>query len=104
MAERNGNGFLWFLLGLGVGAAVGVLYAPRPGRETREALLKGAEEGRDKVMDRARQAREQANQWVEKGREILKHQKEQIRSAVDAGRQAYREATTEGETGPGKNL
>lgn len=103
MAERDSNTFLWFLLGLGVGAAVGVLYAPRPGRETREAILKGAEEGREKVKERARQAREQATQWVEKGREILKQQKEQLRSAVDAGRQAYHEAT-EGEPGSGKNL
>ncbi len=102
MADRDGNSFLWFLLGLGVGAAVGVLYAPRPGRETREAIMKGAEEGRDKVVERARQAREQANQWVEKGRELLKQQKDQFRSAVEAGRQAYHEATTEG---PGeKNL
>ncbi len=102
MAERNSNTFLWFLLGLGVGAVVGVLYAPRPGRETREAILRGAEGGREKVVSRARQAREQANQWVEKGREILKQQKDQLRSAVEAGRQAYHQATSEGE--PGKNL
>src|SRR5512142_2299328 len=99
MADKNGNSFLWFLLGLGVGAAVGVLYAPRPGRETRDAILRGAEEGRDKVMERARQAREQANVLVEKGREILKQQKEHLRSAGDAFRQAYKDATTEGEPG-----
>ncbi len=102
MAERNGNNFLWFLLGLGVGAAVGVLYAPRAGRETREAIMRTAEESRDKVKERARQAREQATHWVEKGKDMLRQQKDQFRSAVDAGRQAYREATTEGE--PGKNL
>jgi gas vesicle protein len=103
MAERNGNSFLWFLLGLGVGAAVGVLYAPRSGRETREAILRGAEEGGEKVKERARQVREQASQWVDKGRDILKQQKEQLRSAVEAGRQAYHEAT-EGEAGSAKNL
>ncbi len=102
MSDRNGNGFLFFLLGLGVGAAVGVLYAPRSGRETREAILKGAEEGSEKIRGRARQARDQATQWVEKGRDMLRQQKEQFRSAVEAGRQAYRDATTEGE--PGKNL
>ncbi len=100
MADRNGNTFLWFLLGLGVGAAVGVLYAPRSGRETREAILRGAEEGTEKIKERARQAREHASEWVEKGRDMLRQQKEQFRSAVEAGRQAYR-STTEGE--PGKN-
>ncbi len=102
MSDRNGNGFLFFLLGLGVGAAVGVLYAPRSGRETREAILKGAEEGSEKIKDRARRAREQASQFVEKGRDMLRQQKEQFRSAVEAGRQAYRDVTTEGE--PGKKL
>ena len=29
MADRDGNSFLWFLAGLGVGAVVGVLYAPK---------------------------------------------------------------------------
>ncbi len=97
MADRNGNSFLWFLLGLGAGAAVGVLFAPRPGRETREAIMKGAEESTEKVKVGARRAREQANEWMEKGRELLKQQKDQLRSAVEAGRQAYKDATTEGE-------
>ncbi len=97
MADDSSNGFLWFLAGLGIGAAVGVLYAPKAGRETREDILRAAEEGRDMVRDRARQYREQANQWVEKGKDSLNQQKEQFRSAFEAGRQAYREATTEPE-------
>ena len=31
MSDRDSNSFLWFLAGLGVGALVGVLYAPRAG-------------------------------------------------------------------------
>lgn len=97
MADDSSNGFLWFLAGLGIGAAVGVLYAPKPGRETREDIRRAAEEGRDVVRDRARQYREQANQWVERGKDNLSQQKEQFRSAFEAGRQAYREATVEPE-------
>ena len=93
MSERNGNGALWFLLGVGIGAAVGILYAPQSGSETREILMAKAEEGRDFVRKRTKQAREQAEQWAEKGKEAYNAQKEQIRSAVDAGRQAYREKT-----------
>lgn len=92
MADNDSNSFLWFLAGLGIGAAVGVLYAPRSGRQTREALIEGAEEGRDYVVTRGRQAREQVNEWVERGRETLGKQKEQLNAAVEAGRQAYREA------------
>ncbi|MDQ1610049.1 MAG: hypothetical protein QOE16_2781, partial [Microbacteriaceae bacterium] len=46
MSDRNGNGFLWFLTGLGIGAAVGILYAPQSGSETREILMAKADEGR----------------------------------------------------------
>ncbi|MFI5087813.1 MAG: YtxH domain-containing protein [Terriglobales bacterium] len=96
MSDRDGNGFLWFLTGLGIGAAIGVLYAPASGRETRETLATKAEEGRHRVVEQAQRAREQANEWVEKGRDVVSQQKEQFKSAYDAGRQAYREAT-EGE-------
>jgi gas vesicle protein len=95
MSERNGSGgALWFLVGLGIGAAVGILYAPQSGNETREILMAKAEEGRDYVRKRAREAREQAEQWAERGKEVINAQKEQLRSAVDAGRQAYREKTS----------
>jgi gas vesicle protein len=97
MSENDGGGagFLWFLAGLGIGAAVGILYAPKSGEEMRQQLRSAAEDGTNTVKERARQAREQAGSWAEKGRDYLNTQKEQIRSAVEAGRSAYREATGE---------
>ena len=103
MSDHNGNSFLWFLAGLGVGALVGVLYAPRAGSETRDVLRARADEGREYVRSRARQAREQAADWVDRGREMVNQQKEQFRSAYEAGRQAYHEATAAEGEGP-KNL
>jgi gas vesicle protein len=94
---------LWFLGGLGLGAVVGILYAPRSGSETRETLRNKAEEGREYVRNRTRDAREQASDWVDKGREVLKQQKEQFRSAYEAGRQAYQE-TTSSEGSGSKNV
>src|SRR5450755_36825 len=100
MSENNNNSFVWFLAGLGIGAIAGVLYAPRSGDETRQALRSRAEEGREFVRERARQAREQATGWADRGREVLNQQKEQFRSAYEAGRQAYQEATTAEGGGP----
>ncbi len=94
MSDRNGSGVLWFLAGLGIGAAVAILYAPQSGSETREILMAKAEEGREYVRNRAKQAREQAEEWAGRGKEVFNQQKEQFRSAVEAGRQAYREKTT----------
>lgn len=99
MSDRDGNSFVWFLAGLGLGALAGVLYAPRSGSETREAIRSRAEEGRDYVKNRARevgdQVKDQASQWADKGRDVVNTQKEQFRAAYEAGRQAYQEATTE---------
>jgi len=95
MADKDSNSFLWFLAGLGFGAIAGILYAPRAGSETREALRSKAEEGRDFVRERARQARDQATDWADRGRDILNQQKEQFRSAYEAGKQAYQDATRE---------
>src|SRR6266496_639592 len=103
MSDRNGNTFLWFLAGLGGGAVVGVLYAPRSGDETREVIRSKAEEGQDKVRQQARRAREQAGDWIDRGRDVLNQQKEQFRNAYDAGRQAYKETTT-AETEAAKNV
>ena len=93
--ENGGGGILWFLAGLGIGAALGVLYAPKSGKETRDDIARYAQDGTDQVKRRAKQYREQANQWVEKGKDVVTQQKDQIRSAVEAGKQAYREATSE---------
>jgi gas vesicle protein len=104
MSDRDGSGFLWFLAGLGIGAAVGILYAPKAGDEIRQQLRDMAEDGRDNVKERARQAREQAGTWADKGRDYLNQQKDQIRSAYEAGRQAYREATNESVEGATPNI
>jgi gas vesicle protein len=102
MSDHDGNSFVWFLAGLGLGALVGVLYAPKAGSETREAIRARAEEGSEYVRNRAREARSQASEWVDKGRDVVSQQKEQFRAAYEAGRQAYQEATTE--SGAPKNL
>ena len=95
MADQccSGNGILWFLAGLGVGAAVGVLYAPKSGRETRESILTAAEESREVVQERARKYKEQAQEWADRGKDVIAQQKDNIRSAFEAGRQAYRDAS-----------
>jgi gas vesicle protein len=104
MADRDGSSFLWFLAGLGIGAAVGILYAPKAGDELRQQLREVAEEGRETVKQRARQAREQAGNWADKGRDYLSQQKDQIRSAYEAGRQAYRDATSQDVEGTTPNV
>jgi gas vesicle protein len=96
MKDRDSDiSFMWFLAGLGFGALLGVLYAPRSGRETREAIMDSAQEGREYIKSRGSEARESVTQWVEDGKDLITREKEQFASAIEAGRQAYREATGE---------
>ena len=95
MADNDGNTLVWFLAGLGLGALAGVLYAPRAGAETREALRARAEDGREYVKNRAKEVRDQASDWADRGRGVVGERKDQFRAAYEAGRQAYHETTSE---------
>ena len=124
MAEESRSyGLAWFLAGLGVGALVGILYAPKSGRETREDIATGAREGTEYLRARTRQAAEEVSnivdkgkaqvgeyvergreavdrgraQWeefVERGKNLVAEQSNRVSAAVDAGRQAYHTTTT----------
>ena len=86
------NRLSYFFLGLGLGVAVGVLFAPKSGAETREFIKGKAEEGADFVKRRSGDLKEQAAEAIDKGKETVRRHKENLSAAVDAGRQAYREA------------
>lgn len=126
MANKSGTGgFGWFLAGLGVGALVGVLYAPKAGNDTRDDLLSASLEAKDKAAALAQQGKERAadiaaqgkeqiggyvqqgkeyydkgrTQWtdyVEKGKGLLQEQQNKVTAAVDAGKDAYANTTNQG--------
>jgi gas vesicle protein len=65
----------YFLAGVSVGAAVALLLAPKTGEQTRELIAKKAEEGKDYVASKGREVREQAEELVEKGKDLVTKQK-----------------------------
>jgi len=81
----------FFFLGLGLGVAAGVLFAPKSGSETRDFLLSKANESADLAKRRAQELRDQANETLERSKTVVQRQKESLSAAVDAGKQAYRE-------------
>lgn len=82
----------YFCLGLGIGVAVGVLFAPKAGEETRQILRSKAEEGKDFIRRRAEDIKGQAEGIADRSKDVLLQKKDQISAAVEAGKQAYREA------------
>lgn len=49
--ESGSSFFIGFLVGVIAGAAIGILYAPKPGKETRAMLKEKAGEFKDKASD-----------------------------------------------------
>ena len=88
------NGLSSFLLGLGVGVGIGMLFAPKSGQETRELIKNKAGEGTDFLKQRGADVKQTATEWVDKGKEALGRQKDNISEAVEAGRQAYRDTVS----------
>ena len=91
---EDDNKLSYFFLGLGLGVAVGVLFAPKSGSETRELLRSKANEGTDFVKRRSEEFRDQAADALDKGKQTLQRHKENLTSAVEAGKQAYKDALT----------
>jgi gas vesicle protein len=89
---EDDNKLGYFFLGLGLGAALGVLFAPQSGEETRRLLKDKAEEGVDILKRRTADLQETAAEALERGKQTLQRRKETLAAAVQAGREAYREA------------
>ena len=84
----------YFCLGLGIGVAVGILFAPKSGEETRQLLRSKADESKDFLKQKSVELKDSAVDLADKSKLALQRQKEQLAAAVDAGRQAYKESVT----------
>ncbi|HYZ84113.1 MAG TPA: YtxH domain-containing protein [Bryobacteraceae bacterium] len=96
----DSKGMSYFLLGLGIGVAVGFLFAPQSGEETRGLIRSKANEGGDYLKRRGEELKGSAEDMVERGKSAWNRQREQINAAVDAGKQAYRETVSGSATEP----
>src|SRR5882762_3220770 len=90
--QPGGGGFvLGLLCGAALGAAVGLMFAPKAGSELRQTLYDSTGDLRKKATDAYGQATQTVNDYVAKGRDV-----------VDRGRQAFdsaRESVSEGSFG-----
>jgi gas vesicle protein len=93
MAEDSkvGEKALFFVMGGFIGAAVALLLAPRSGEETRKFIALKTREGADFISNRAKDVTDKTGGLIDRGKELLQQQRDQLAAALEAGKQAYRE-------------
>lgn len=74
-----------FAIGLGVGAILGLVFAPQSGEDTRALLREKAQDGIDEAVARGKKVARRAQAAADNAGEFINH-------AVEAGQEAYREA------------
>jgi gas vesicle protein len=85
--ESGASGLGWFLAGLGIGTLVGVLYAPKAGKETREDIANSALEAKQKAAEMVEQGRQKANEYVEQGKQYVEQGRQKAADLVEQGKQ-----------------
>jgi gas vesicle protein len=81
----------YFVAGLGIGAAVALLFAPQSGEETRKQIAEKAHEGSDFVASKGREIRKQAEELVDQGKDLVSKQKARLADVLESGKQSVRE-------------
>jgi gas vesicle protein len=82
-----GQKLMFFMIGGGIGAAIALLFAPKPGRELRQDIADAAVKGYDETLDAANRAKEQTVEYYkaakEKGGEVLNVVAEEASALTD---------------------
>jgi len=73
-----GTAITFLLIGLGAGALIGLLYAPKAGKQMRKELRNTLEDARETLDDWKDEAKEVAEDVLERGQEIA----DQLRDRV----------------------
>ncbi|HET6931040.1 MAG TPA: YtxH domain-containing protein [Candidatus Acidoferrum sp.] len=79
------NRFTTFAVGVGIGALVGILFAPASGKRTRGYITRSAKHGLDDVASAGKR-------WSRRAQDTVDEVKSSVAGVVEAGQKAYRTA------------
>ena len=91
MSDRLADFVKGLLVGGAIGAVLGILYAPKSGKETREDICRKTDDLLAKAKDEYELAAKKVSELAEKGKETVQDSRSRLKRAVDAGVEAYRE-------------
>jgi gas vesicle protein len=87
--ENDGSSVAWFLAGAAIGAAVALLYAPQPGRETREAIRRRALDERERLAKSGREAIDRGRDLYERGKGLADEASQRFEKGKEAAADLY---------------
>jgi len=98
--ESGGSGFIFGMLcGAAIGAAIGLMFAPRAGAETRAQLADKTERLRRNAMEQADRLRQRAGDMYGTASEAINDAVSRGREALDVGREAFQRSRPNGPAG-----
>ncbi len=88
--KRNGipGTILPFAVGLGVGAAVALLFAPKAGEELRNDISEGVNDGVNQIRSTGKELKRK----VQRLADTAQDQVDRVQDAIEAGENAYSQA------------
>jgi gas vesicle protein len=89
MTERIDSAAGYFLAGLVIGSLVSIFFAPKSGEGTRQYLSKKVKEGSEHARRKAQELSEHADDWVERGKELVNRKKEEIATKLEDAGETY---------------
>lgn len=87
--DNEGSSLAWFLAGAAIGAAAALLFAPKPGHETREAIRRRALEERDRLTRSGREAMDRGRELYERGKGLADDASQRFEKGKEAAADLY---------------
>lgn len=75
---KTGTAITFLLIGLGTGALVGLMFAPKAGKQMRKELRRRYEEAKDVIDDWKDDARDVAEEVMERGSELAEELRDRV--------------------------
>jgi gas vesicle protein len=91
-ARCSGQALIFaFLSGAAAGVVAGILFAPKPGEQTRRELKAYARKTEEDLIEKAKETRAALDQAIERGRTFVAEKRADVEAAVKAGKEAMKQ-------------